>query len=769
MKKIPVENCCGTQYLGLGYPDHLIQLTRFRFNKEHRCFACPKFKHKGVVEDYFHMLIWMLGESRGNIMVQYINFALKTLGYESCVHAYIKFMKEFTALAKKGGAYISPMWRYLCYWETAVGYNPEADLMTLDENVQEWLVIPRANGMLIGEDNYLDLLYSEACRFFTLEWSMPSEVPTLNDWIASGTWMRGKAGSGPSTKVTIQGKRVTTRKNKGVEAKYMSDINIYNEMCTPYPQRLQIMQKREPAKVRPVVKADNELFRKMDFLSEIIEEGLRGCRSSPVFMSSTANERLDIMIKEKLPMGINCPLDQGNFDNNQSKNTILVILLAMYDVVFSRAPKEYQMVWSAMWDSMIDDRSVVILGKKRYRWGNGLASGLRWTALLGTLLNILSFRVCKSIAQYLEPGMNTFDEIHQGDDIHFKVLELKHACALVFVMRECGYNVNPMKTYFSKTRTEFLRRSYEKGCITGYLGRSMTSIRFRNPINTESLSKPARAYERVAVAMLMQGRGADSASVCQYLIEDAKQIMISPVDMADFCLTPNAVGGVGLWSSNPAIAARLSLLGSGKWIAPKTTKESRSITVDLGWWDQRLKREGGLGDFKGAFLLDLLQSWGVPVSALYGDVNTHWVDIPKFEPMPIEGGMVLPHPAEVWKKLTIPTLMLAHWKQCRVRTDDFIPYIKEEYIPLMLELRDRVSSSVFIQYLTGTYSVPSPMVEGIGLKYGIAWKKKAQQMLFRAMSAQQTNMVKLRKKMLWIEMEGRRQLSLLSRYGMLAS
>lgn len=768
LASIDAPSCCGVRYRLQPYPDHLQSLLRYRFTDDHRCFACPNFK-RGLVEDYFHLLVWMAGETRGSQLLHMIGFIMSHLAADACVHAYLKFTKAVTALAKKGGRYISPLWRFVCYWETALGYCPEGKLEDLEESVQDWLLKPHPNGEMIGEDHFLYLLYDETVRFFTEEWSMPAELPTLMDWISSAMWMRGKGGSGFKTKVTIQSKRITTRRNKGVDAVFMSDPAIYEEMMTPRRQRLEVMQKREPGKVRPVVKADNELFRKMDFLSEIIETGLKGCRSSPIFMSSAANERLDFSIKERLAIGINCPLDQGSFDNNQSKMSILVVMIAMYQVMFRAAPPEYKKVWAAMWDSFVDPASVVILGKKRYPWENGIASGWRWTALLGTVLNITSFRAVKRIAVVVQPGLETFDDTHQGDDIHFKVHRLSHADTIIRVMTKCGYVVNPLKTYFSSERSEFLRRSYELDRITGYAGRTMTGMRFRNPIHLDNISKPARAYERIALAMMLLGRGAAAASVSQYMLEDAKQLGISNEDIADFCLTPNAMGGVGLWSSSPAVSACLAKYSTGRWLGTVTTKKGRDVKVDLGWWNVRLAEHADVGPFRKAFLSDLLQSWGIPTTSIYGDVNTEWVEVPKVDPLHVEGGLELPPAAAVWKKLTVPTLLLPHWKQNLVRTDDFIPYIKDEYLPLVLQLRDRVSSTVFIQYLTGTYSVPNPMVEGIGLKYGVDWKRKADKWMLRAMSAQHTNVSTLRRKMLWIELQGRQYISSLLKYGLLGS
>lgn len=70
----------------------------------------------------------------------------------------------------------------------------------------------------------------------------------------------------------------------------------------------------------------------------------------------------------------------------------------------------------------------------------------------------------------------------QGDDVVFTTQSVGMVEALVYVYQLLGYKVHTQKTFISRDRAEFLRRSYERSGITGYTPRTLLTIRFRNPV-----------------------------------------------------------------------------------------------------------------------------------------------------------------------------------------------------------------------------------------------------------------------------------------------
>ncbi|CAB3241882.1 unnamed protein product [Arctia plantaginis] len=135
---------------------------------------------------------------------------------------------------------------------------------------------------------------------------------------------------------------------------------------------MKIMQKNEGGKVRPVVVGGNKLYRKMDFLSGLVEVGLYGSRTSTLFAGAAGNEAIDrewlAEVRNKCTLKV--PLDQSSFDNNQSKSTILAVLLGMEQYIMGHASvtEEYREVWDRMWETFTVAGVDVIMGNDRRTW-----------------------------------------------------------------------------------------------------------------------------------------------------------------------------------------------------------------------------------------------------------------------------------------------------------------------------------------------------------------------------------------------------------------
>lgn len=144
----------------------------------------------------------------------------------------------------------------------------------------------------------------------------------------------------------------------------------------PNVERMRVMQKSEGAKVRPVVVGGNELYIKMDFLSELVEVGLQGSRISTLFAGASGNEEIDKMwlAEVRNTDTLKVPLDQSAFDNNQSKSTILGVLIGIERAIMTRkdVPEEYRIVWDAMWKSLTTYTPLVEMGGKTRAWENGI-------------------------------------------------------------------------------------------------------------------------------------------------------------------------------------------------------------------------------------------------------------------------------------------------------------------------------------------------------------------------------------------------------------
>ncbi|KAL4704142.1 hypothetical protein ACJJTC_012958 [Scirpophaga incertulas] len=286
------------------------------------------------------------------------------------------------------------------------GYTEYKGEPQLRGEVMDWLVTPKTIGEgLCGEARYVDLMYHEAVSFLR-EWQIPKLLPTLDEWLAAGKWMRGKAGTGKIITITVEGKTKRTRRYKSIDAALYSDDQIRNEMLRATVEKMVIMQKSEGGKIHPVVKTGNEANRKMDYLSELVEKGL------------------EVRNEDSLKV----PLDQGGFDQHQSKATIKAVLSAIGDVcVSSTLPgSELRRLWEVLWSSLFGRRVEVIQREKELQVGRAITLG----------------NVCV-----------------QGDDVLMTMRDVDDAAILIQGYGEAGYEVHPSNTLFSYERGEFLRRS----------------------------------------------------------------------------------------------------------------------------------------------------------------------------------------------------------------------------------------------------------------------------------------------------------------------
>ncbi|CAB3242518.1 unnamed protein product [Arctia plantaginis] len=95
-------------------------------------------------------------------------------------------------------------------------------------------------------------------------------------------------------------------------------------------------------------------------------------------------------------------------------------------------PEEHRTVWNNMWETFTVAGVSVLMGNDRCSWENGVPSGWRWTALIDTVLNIVSFRIAtRYCAEYYNIAVPVGKTTVQGDDVIFTTVSVKAVEALV--------------------------------------------------------------------------------------------------------------------------------------------------------------------------------------------------------------------------------------------------------------------------------------------------------------------------------------------------
>ncbi|APG75998.1 hypothetical protein 2 [Hubei toti-like virus 20] len=667
-----------------------------------------------------------------------------------------KVLKKLTATAKLGGKYVTPSWRNLCYWETFFGYLPYVGVEALREEVETWLVKPIKLGGPLGEEEYLTMLGEEMTRLMDEEWCMPSETLEPAEWVSTGRWMRGKSGTGPATTVEINQKITRTRRMKGVDASLLSDNDMTAQLTQVVPETFHIMEKSEGGKIRPIVKTGSAMFRKMDYLSQWCEEGFKYSRLSTLFGSAQNQEWIDrdLLNSARDPHIWKVPMDQSNFDWHQSKASIMTIICAMGIYLTKRVRNVgFRKVWSAMWDSIFAQPVTVHCGDLKYTWQNGMPSGFRWTALIDTLLNITSFRVAVRLASKAKGSyIRVAHHRSQGDDVAFAVSDLDDAALIMHIYNKLGYEAHPSKTFFSRYRTEFLRKSYEDGLgITGYLARSLLSIRFRSPILELPIVRATRLYSRLTAWHLMTLRGATPRAAVECYLWDAEQIGVDPTTAANFALTPASFGGAGLWPDG--------LLS--KHLKPYFTQytnydivtEYHRIQPRLGHWNTRLRNFGAYLQPRDidAFKIVLAKSWGIRDVDAIKEARVEWKQTNMKIKCPHAWPEPLLHYMEYWNLEGVPVLLRPHVISGALANGTWQDLAKPEMVPQISAYLKKVSKNVSRAYLSGQVGLPWPMLDGIAMKYGAAIRKVLELRLRQICNMKDLGMRELSEYAGWLE------------------
>lgn len=129
-----------------------------------------------------------------------------------------------------------------------------------------------------------------------------------------------------------------------------------------------------------MVKTRDKVNRKMNYLSCYLEDGLHGSPLSTLFAGEDGNEMIDLDLVEAVRDEEiwKVPLDQGSFDERQSKVSIAVAMMAIGDGLQREGMNnDGQQVWRALWDSLFVCGADVMWAEDREPWRNGLPSGWR--------------------------------------------------------------------------------------------------------------------------------------------------------------------------------------------------------------------------------------------------------------------------------------------------------------------------------------------------------------------------------------------------------
>lgn len=736
---------------------------RFKMDARHVCDICPRFPPAGeyVWIDGLHLLLSIAPTGVLPELISWVDL-FKRWGVNLCSHDLRDLCKMQGTLVKQAGKYFSANWHWYVYWELLGCYRAYKPLEEFLPEVETWLGRKHANGGVYGLE-YYTMLFDSILNTLHDNFRRPEEVIPLNEYVKRGSWMRGKAGTGG--KCTYFDKSTNkwgrSRAYRGVESVLLQDSDILSKLQAVSHDEIHIQQKAEGSKVRPVAKAGNELTRQMDFVSTWLDTGLYGSSFSTLFLSASQAEELDLafVADSQDPKLLKVPLDQSNFDQHKSYVAIMTCVLAMRAfLIEKKAPDDI----IAVMDNILctldrHDVTIHVAGKKLpFVWNNGLPSGWRWTALLGTLLNVGEFKtICLLIQREKFRAVRYHRLVGQGDDLTFCTYDLDTVHWIVEKYNQVGLEVNPQKVYISRYRSEFLRRSIESNGIFGYIPRTLMAIRFRNPVLCPSVLRITRGYAKFNLWHMAILRGADTKKVISYLKDDVEQIPLDFREFSAYLLTPNSFGGGGV-APNTRIAHFLSKYSDGLWRAPKIEYEKKDFSLNLGGWEPRvapwrslLGREG-LQDLQNT----LVSNWGLPESKRVGKVFESFAIVPKVGPLPIHTifGRLESTP-KPWKELGIARYLSDIVKKKCLEKDKVELAMTPEGAATYKIIKSRSSKTIADIWATGYWEIPGPTLDHVGVKYGQRLKDKYRNIVARIFLVRNLNKTKLQQYLYSVELD----------------
>lgn len=157
----------------------LLDISKFRFDKGHKCSVCPFFNESPNSRG-LHLAASSVSHVEALRMIEEWKY-YRRIGSGICTHQTRKFLKEMTGLWKGGASYIDPCWKLMCHWEVLGGYVETGDPTELREEAMDWLGRRKHLGGSHGVVTYTTDLYYAVCELIDQHWHLPRGLPTLKE------------------------------------------------------------------------------------------------------------------------------------------------------------------------------------------------------------------------------------------------------------------------------------------------------------------------------------------------------------------------------------------------------------------------------------------------------------------------------------------------------------------------------------------------------------------------------------------------------------
>jgi hypothetical protein len=470
---------------------------------------------------------------------------------------------ELDIVAKKWGDILFPgYWRYLTYWGTLGDYVDGSehtmemiDLKKMEDELRDWVQEDRNH----DNGSWYDMFEEECWNFLANAPNagnvLDEDVPSLDEY-CEGLGYHGRSGSTHhDSKIQLEedGKKFSSGKNKWTTALKGDRMSRKKAILTRKEPLYRIIYKREAKKIRPVVGAPDYLFSQMDFISQWLDQAMRGYDISTLFMNSREAVQMWRDLCKKCGMGYVCvPLDQTNFDHQATLPMLRRAFRQLKRFIALYAPKkvraEYLEVMGIIISELTEDRGGLIFGEKLIEVFKGILSGWRWTAFLDTLFNYAEIKTAQRLLALW--GFDSVGPVSlklQGDDDDVMVLSYGEAVGLVLAYIRMGIPVNKNKFFIDQYRDEFLRKYIERGMVSGYPARGINAVLWAGPLSRSLAVGETRMRDQFKAWNALIARGMSEHKCMKHAYVDiSRGNAISKKLIKRWFHTPALFGGLGL-------------------------------------------------------------------------------------------------------------------------------------------------------------------------------------------------------------------------------
>lgn len=375
----------------------------------------------------------------------------------------------------------------------------------------------------------------------------------FSDWVKfRDNWeIMGSCDFGHALKIKTEGFDKYSRINsKFTNLLSYTDEELLRELYAKKGHLIRpFLKDNEPAKIRIVLAYDTRSYIRCSYLYDFIEDlnGLDDWTTvgfNPSKMWKCRDAINDIIIagskNDRSKMRKLVCTDQSAFDQHVYKDMFIIAFNYICRKIQDLNPQVKNIVDLENYGL---ENAYFLIDNKKYPWLNGLCSGHKFTALLGSIINRASTMTANDIAKLNTPYNN--HKIHggffQGDDaiiftsLKFDVQSFLHG------YEELGLKVNPMKTWVNTTRTEYLHQSYYNNSVVSLPSRGALSLIFGDP---QSRLAPLDEKFTNYISNLAQAsrRGLQTREVAHNL---CRKIGLSNREAHNYLHTPTAYGGGG--------------------------------------------------------------------------------------------------------------------------------------------------------------------------------------------------------------------------------